>query len=75
MNAPDGYKRYHVSLPVIIDEVKEGVEPRAVSMDDPKDAERAAKLAKLIHIQVHATSPEHAAHILWERIDAALSDP
>lgn len=66
MNAPEGYRAYHVSIPVIITEAPaEGVGARE-SFDKP---------TKLLHIHVNATSPEHAAHILWERIDAALSDP
>jgi hypothetical protein len=66
------YKRYYVGIPVlVVERPEEDHEVRSVVDDDSHRVQHA----KILRIPVEATGVDHAAHILWERIDAVLGDP
>ena len=66
------YKRYYVGIPVlVIARDDDEHEVRSVVDDDSHRVQHA----KILRIPVMAANVDHAAQLLWERIDAALGDP
>lgn len=65
------YKRYYVGIPVLVVEREDDNDVRSVVEDEAHRVQHA----KILRIPVMASNVDHAAHLLWERIDAALGDP
>lgn len=68
----DKPRKFYVGIPVMIADSggREGINPVG---DD--DAPGTVQEAKILRVGVTAISANHAAHIMWERLDAALGDP